>query len=134
MPFRIHIDPFLRQIHTTAYGCFTGDDLREYYRTLRSHPDFRPDMDECFDLSEATEYHVSADDLRAFSLTTAPYTSQGVGVRVALLAPSDLAFGMARMYELLQTTTTNQLRVVRTRAEADAWLAGDASAAAVGNR
>jgi hypothetical protein len=56
-------------------------------------------------------------------MSTAYYTCRGPGVRVALVAPTDLAFGMARMYELSRTASTNKLQVVRSRAEGEAWLA-----------
>ena len=43
-------------------------------------------------------------------------------VRVAVLAPSDVAFGLARMYSILVDSLQREVRVFRRAAEARAWL------------
>jgi hypothetical protein len=41
---------------------------------------------------------------------------------VAIVAPSDLAFGIARMWEAFAEVTRWNTHVFRSRAEADPWL------------
>ena len=48
-------------------------------------------------------------------------------VRVAIVAAPDLAFGLARMLEVLRAEDGVPTRTFRTEAEALAWLRWDAS-------
>lgn len=122
MPLRIEIDPSQGRIHTVVQGHLTIEDLNGYYEALREHPEFDPALDELFDLSEASSTSVAASDLRDFSASVARRADRRQNVRMAVVAPCDLAFGMARMYELLQTEAGSHIHVVRTRPEAEAWL------------
>ena len=44
------------------------------------------------------------------------------GIVVAVFCPSDIAFGMARMYETLSEQSSWRIRVFRDRDKAEAWL------------
>lgn len=123
MPIDIQIDTLRQRIMTRAYGRLTGDDLRDYYRRLHVHPDYLPNMAELWDASEVNDLvGLDAGDVRDFSMFTELYTDHGTPVPVAIVAPGDVAYGLARMYEMLQTNSINRLRVVRGRDEAEAWL------------
>jgi len=122
MPIRMIIDKTTGLIRTTASGRVTGEDLVAYYHRLRSHPDFRSNLSEIFDLTDVTAAEVGADDVRRLSSVTEEFTHRGVTVKVAIVAPRDLEFGLSRMYEMLQSQSKNDVRVFRDRAEAEAWI------------
>lgn len=122
MPIRLVIDKAAGLIRTTATGRVAGDDLLGYYRALRAHPDFRSNLNEIFDASDVEAVDVTADDVRRLSATTEEFTRRGVPVRVAIVARGDLAFGLSRMYEMLQVQSLNTVRVFRDRASAEAWI------------
>jgi hypothetical protein len=42
--------------------------------------------------------------------------------KLAIVAPQDLTFGMARMYQLFTERDAHQVGVFRTVTEAEAWL------------
>ena len=130
MSVEITIDAGRRRIRSRLSGRLSRETLQRYYEALYSHPLFQPDMAEIFDVSEVTELDLTADEIRDFSATTASNPSQGRGMRVAIVAPTDLTFGLARLYELSQSDTTNRICVVRTRGEAEAWLEAPADGAA----
>ena len=65
---------------------------------------------------------MTADDVRRLSAFTEQYTSLGVPVKVAIVAPGDLEFGLSRMYEMLQVNSINLLKVFRERALAERWI------------
>jgi len=119
----ITVDAERRRIHSRIAGTVTLATLQDYYRELYAHSQFEPTMCELFDLSGVTEIALTAAEVRDFSHSTAVNTCKGKGVRVAILAPSDLAFGLARLYELTQVNSSNTLNVVRTLAAAEDWLA-----------
>jgi hypothetical protein len=122
MPIRTIIDKTIGLIRTTAAGRVTGDELVAYYHRLRSHPDFRSSLNEIFDLTDVTEANVDGADVRRLSGVTEEFTVRGVAVKVAIIAPRDLEFGLARMYEMLQSRSRNDVRVFRDRAEAEGWI------------
>ena len=122
MPIRMIIDKTTGVIRTTATGRVIGDDLVAYYHRLRSHPDFRSNLNEIFDLTDVTEANVDAADVRRLSGVTEEFTRRGVTVKVAIVAPRDLEFGLSRMYEMLQDQSLNDVRVFRDRAEAEGWI------------
>lgn len=122
MPIRMVIERDNGLIRTTASGRLTGLDLVEYYRRLRAHPDFRSNLDEIFDATQVDAIDVTAEDVRTLSSITEEFTKHGVPVRVAIVAPGDLEFGMSRMYELLQVQSINVLKVFRDRRTAEDWL------------
>jgi hypothetical protein len=122
MPIRMVIERDIGLIRTTASGRVTGHDLVEYYRRLRAHPDFRSNLNEIFDATLVDTVDVAAEDVRALSSITEEFTKHGVPVRVAIVAPGDLEFGMSRMYEMLQVQSINVLRVFRDRKTAEDWI------------
>lgn len=74
------------------------------------------------DLTDVTELHVTAADMRIIaqaSKRTAKFMPRGA---VAIVAPRDYIFGMARMWESLVDEDGWTTRVFRDRAEAEAWL------------
>ena len=42
--------------------------------------------------------------------------------RRAVVVPSEMGYGMARMYELMQDGESGQIRVFRNREDAENWL------------
>lgn len=122
MPIDITIDTDRRRIHTRAHGCLTWADLCDYYEAIHAHPDYAPDLPELWDALDVTDTQISAEQMRTFSHTTELHEALGETAPVAVLVPDDLAFGLARMYQMLQSNGPHRLRVVRCREEAEAWL------------
>jgi hypothetical protein len=75
------------------------------------------------DVTAAVEIHISAaeiwaivDENKRLALIAEP------GMPVAVAAPQDIGFGMARMWEVHPHETGWRIAVVRSRAEADSWI------------
>ncbi len=122
MPIRMIIDRDAGLIRTTASGRVEGSDLIAYYRNLRTHPDFRSNLNEIFDATRIETVDLTAEDVRRLSNLTEEFTKRGVPVKVAIIAPGDVEFGMSRMYEMLQMQSINVLKVFRERAPAEEWI------------
>jgi hypothetical protein len=75
------------------------------------------------DLGDATEVRVTRDDvveLVAADMQIALVVPRPMAV--AIVAPGDLAFGVARMWEGFAEVTRWNTHVFRSRAEAESWL------------
>ena len=67
------------------------------------------------DLSLVQKFDVPAQVMRSTAMRSAPYPPETPRFSVA---PSDVRYGMSRMYELVATRPSGKLQVVRSRAEA----------------
>ena len=75
------------------------------------------------DLTDVTELRATRDDVLEFVQVDMQIAlSVPRALAVAIVAPSDLAFGIARMWEAFAEVTRWNTHVFRSRAEADPWL------------
>ncbi len=83
-------------------------------------PAFRSDLSQLYDLREAANLTISADEIRDL----AGYSPFGPGVRRAIVARQDAVYGAARMFALLREAggAPEQIRVFRSLEEANEWL------------
>lgn len=130
MPAEFVIDTERRLILTTFQGRLTDADVVSMEAALRRDPRYVPTFDHLMDASGVTELALSGEGIRHV-VTVTPNGSGCAGRRV-IVAPTDALFGMARMFQTLREADASALAIVRTRAEADALLAGGGSASHVG--
>lgn len=127
MPIEFRILTDQRRTMTRGFDLVTSDDVLGYYPALRAHPLFDGTFDEVVDLSDVDKVDVDAKALRALSATVLPNQASGAPMRIAIIAPSDLAFGLARMYQALRSESVNEMRVFREADEAMLWIESGAA-------
>ncbi|HKV42122.1 MAG TPA: hypothetical protein VJX67_23150 [Blastocatellia bacterium] len=74
------------------------------------------------DLSDVTELAMTPEDIRGIvtqHTRTAALMRRGA---FAIVAPKDVVFGFARMWQVMVERTGWETQVFRSRAEADAWI------------
>jgi hypothetical protein len=119
MPVRHAIDDERALLHTVFQGEFTDDDIRAHLAELRANPRFHRWMRELVDLREVNEVSVSSRLLSA----SAHWLLHAPEARRAALAPTDLLFGLARMYQThLSEIGASQFGVFRELEPALQWL------------
>jgi hypothetical protein len=110
----------------SATGTLTAQEIREaidaYYAGIWTRLII-------WDFSSADLSRIKAEEVASLVQSTIRYTDRRNDGRTALLLPSDLAFGMGRMFEMLadlqgDTPTNVQYRSFRDCSEAFAWLQG----------
>jgi hypothetical protein len=110
-------------LHRTGSGLVTGREMvAEAYALHREAGSLQHLKYGLVDLSDVTEFDVTPDDMRALALaveTTARIAPAGLAV--AIVAPSDYAYGHARIFEG-HVKTGWKIRICRSRAEAEEWL------------
>jgi len=75
------------------------------------------------DYRQVTAFPATSAEVRGLAnqLSTVP-----IALRVAVIAPSDVVFGMARMFDMSAGETRSwSVHIVRTPAEAIEWLVGE---------
>lgn len=118
MPADYRIDAQRRLISSAGRGAVTDDDLRGHQARLRSDPAFDPSYDQLWDFSQVTRIEVTSEALREL----AGSRSFKAGARRAMVTPSDVGFGLARMFQILHDEAPEELRVFRDLGEARSWL------------
>jgi len=117
------IDTQRRLVFTTVQGDIDLAAALDHTDRLRAHPDFDPAMNQLFDMRAVGQISLTADDLR----TIAAANVLGPGVRRAVVAPTDLSFGVARQLEFFLTPAGHEVQVFRDIDEARQWLGLDPS-------
>ena len=118
MPIDFDILPQIRAIHLRATGVVTLEEILIYEERICMDPAFDPTYTEVIDMRQVEKL-----DLSHAEVATMVGYEQGhdryAGVRqVALVAPADLEYGLARMYEMLGDESPMQTEVFRDMAEA----------------
>ena len=119
MPAVLKIDPKRRIVLSTFYGEVTDEEVARHSAVIVADPDFRPEYSEIVDFSGVTRIAVSESILSGMAGAQSIFSRDSVHV---VVAPADLAFGLARRYQVLATKTKPNLVVVRTLNDAYAAL------------
>jgi hypothetical protein len=125
-PIEFSYDP-ASGIRTAIYrGAIDDAALLQAYRELIVRPDFVPQAHDLADLRGITGWNVTSDGLRQLGHLMSggekmPKPSAVAGL--AIVADTPLAFGLARMYELItEAYLPKDTRVFQNGDEALAWL------------
>ena len=120
MPVRSVIHKEQRLVVTTEEGRVTFADMRANQDRLLCDPDFNPEFNQLSDATLATDSDLSTDNTRMLFnrkvFSNAP--------RRAVVAPSEFAYGMARMLQTSVELSNNgpAVAVFRDRASVLKWL------------
>lgn len=122
--FRIDESSHLRVAEFS--GCVNAEELLTTYAGLITAPDYDPTVDDLVDLQAVQRLEIGADAVQRLVSLFIPLDGTSPPTRLAIVAPSDELFGMARMYQILRTDAPGQVEVFRGRQEALRWLRGSA--------
>lgn len=124
MPIQLAYDPALDAMVITAMGAITVTDLKELVRRLTDHPDFRNNINQLMDISQGT-LMLSTQELKLVAHTFhAAEKLLGDHRKLAVVAPSDIDFGLSRMYEsFFPAGPEVKIEVFRSLEKARDWLA-----------
>jgi len=122
MPAHYKIDKARLLVLSIGTGVLTDDDLRAHMIRLTDDYEFDPSFRQLFDLRGVTEMEVTGAGVRELARMN-PWKE---GAQRAVVTNSEIAFGMARMFEMLTYSKPDEIRVFREMSEALAWLGLDA--------
>ena len=119
---RITIDRQAGVRIATFGGVVEASDLLDAYQRVVAEPDYDPTLDDLLDFRGIEHLNLDAEAVRRLAEYFDQPQRPGHQSRLAIVAPFDSVFGMARMYATLRGGVPGQIRVFRQRAEAEAWL------------
>ena len=126
MPVTYQIDQASKTIRTRCTGNVTIEEVLDHFRVL-SHDPERPDrLDVLLDLSEQTSIP-ERDNLDEVAETIRRMRGSVHFGACAIIACTDVLFGMLRIFEVFAEDYFGATCVFRNRDEAEAWLASQHS-------
>ena len=110
----------LRLMNVKRTGSATQSDMNGGVQQLVNHPDF-PETDfVIMDLTDA-KVTVDAETIKKYSQTADQSIYKDRKIKVAIVEPWDLNFGMSKIFSMYSKNSDN-IGVVRSRQEAFEWL------------
>jgi hypothetical protein len=122
MPLDHQVDEEHNLLVSRATGELDVASLLSYMESVRQEKRLRPGYRSFVDLSGADLCRVDAHAVRRAAEVVRRFEHGDEPVRVAFLAPQDVAFGLARMYGVLVESLRREVGVFRDAAAAYAWL------------
>ena len=116
------IDEALGVVRTTVTGRLDDQDLLAHKRALLADPRFTVGMKELSDIRQCEQMDVTPQGIAAAASFDSDHSSELRAHRLGLLVPTDLVFGLARMYEMSTDGNTGGVMVFRTEEDALRWL------------
>ena len=121
MPITYRIDEARGLVITTATGTLTDKDILGLKSRLAADPLWAPSMRELSDVRAIDRLEVTSAGVQKMVWRDEHLPSIRE-YRLAIIAPQDHVFGMARMYEMLTNHSVPNVAVFRELDEALNWL------------
>jgi hypothetical protein len=116
-------DPAAKIRTSTFKGILRGQDLLAAYEKLFNSPGFDPQYNDLIDLRLIEKMEVTTDDLRPFVAKVRQLDKLGIHTRVAIVAPTDHAYGAGRLYEAMRgKDSTEFIALFHSMENALLWL------------
>lgn len=117
MPFLYHVDESKRILHVRAIGEVNDAELMDLSKRLRQEVAFVSGYPIACDCSALTTVLVSSGLIESLAKASRSRTNS-----VAVIAPSAVAFGLARMYQIFSDPEDTRIHVFASVAEAKTWF------------
>lgn len=138
MPITYEIDEANGWVKMVGSGVITDEEVLAYRQTLLADPRFRASMKVLSDMRGIERVHVTAGGIRRLVHEESSHTAELAARRLAIVTDSPVAYGMARMYQMLAENAGGAIQVFRRIEDAMAWLqatnAQDRDSASGGSR
>jgi hypothetical protein len=123
VPIVYRIEPDVGLVILVHTGVVPDDEFLSSYRTLFGDPQYQKSFNMLVDLRRADSSARSPDTLRQLAeFVRQLFGDAEEGPKVAVVAPEDISFGLARMYEALSDTVPWDFKVFRDVKVALPWL------------
>ncbi len=125
MPAKHHIDTKAQLLITTWEGDAIDIDfinaIKKYQKDIQSNSDYHS-FNEIVDLTKVTGMKLTTGGIKNIGSIASSTDKGGVNTKLAIIVSSNLAFGLARMYEAYRSFSKESTKIVRVfRKESDAF-------------
>ncbi len=123
-PISFSLDVAAHRRITTYFGAVGDRELIDAYEVLLNDIRYDASMDDLIDLRGVTHMGVTSAGLHRLIALYDARPSNGYVTRAAIIAPTDVLYGVSRMFQTLRgDATPDEVEVFRCADEALYWLA-----------
>ncbi|MHC5064683.1 MAG: hypothetical protein ACYTG5_12000 [Planctomycetota bacterium] len=123
MNFAISFQEQPRLFTVTTTGVASAEGFEAFTAELLDHRNWRPGTAILIDHSRAVTNQLSIDDIHMIAKSVTQLAERTGSAPLALIMATDVAFGMARMWQqLTELDSPMQISIFRSMAEARPWL------------
>jgi hypothetical protein len=123
MPYKIQFLDNENGIVTTFSGTVTDEDLiKSIEERISPEERFKKLVYAIADYSDVTKYEISSDAMRKAAAISVKASTLNNELFLIGIVPTDLEFGMGRMWQAYVDDTNWRTKLVRSREEAKQWL------------
>lgn len=122
MPIEHEFDAERRILCVRMFGAVSDEDVLRYAEEITRNAVEDPVHDELIDVREVDSPIASTETLRRVAAMFSGSERQPESVKIAFVATSDAAYGIARMYQAFRSNSAAAMKVFRDVDEARAWL------------
>lgn len=128
MPATHHIDKINHLIVTTWDGEARDiefiEAIKNYQNNIQNQPNYI-NYNEVVDLRKMTSIKLTTEGIKVIGAIASTTDTQDINKKLALIVSSNLAFGLARMYEAYRSFSKNankEIRVFKNETDAFKWV------------
>jgi len=127
MPLEYRIEKGKKLVYVTGNGVITFSELMDHIEELSRASEYQSPMKKLVDYRTVTRIELSSSQSKAFAAKKGGFKNIFAGETCALVAPSDVVFGTARVHDTLFgfEEADIEMTVFRDLAEALTWLGLD---------
>jgi hypothetical protein len=114
MPVTVRVDRNKKLVVTTYTGQVTNEDVARQIAEIERNAPYEGEYRAITDFTQVTHFDISSDQIRLVAESKSPLEK----ARRVMVAPSDVAYGTSRMFQMLSGKTRPNITVVRTLDEA----------------
>ena len=118
----IKIDKYGRMAQITARGSVNVLELKEIFLEIVGHRDWQAGFKMLCDYRGIVDFAVTTRDIDNINEWQASIDAVIGDGKCAVVACKDLVYGMSRMWELISSERSQQIRVFRQMKDAVIWL------------
>jgi hypothetical protein len=117
----IEYDRQLELFRVVLVGKITMDRIFDLLTRILAHPDFKPGLAAIWDSRNADLSALRFEDMQQFRRFQEVNAATRGRARIALVASSELSFGIGRMFEQVADLPNLEINVFRDMQAAESW-------------
>ena len=123
MPIKLHYDERDEILYCYCDKTFSKDEFKSTMNMITQSNEYPPDVKTIWDVKKVDGNSIDENFMKEIITIRNKYPQRG-SAKFAIIAPSDLAFGLGRMYETLSGIEglSQSIYVFRNHVDAKKWL------------
>ena len=109
-------------IYVTLEGKVTLEDFKVGASEAYSEENIHTQNYQIIDFTNCSSFDLSSSDMQEIAIIDKEASKVNPDIKIAIIAPTDVAFGMSRVYEAYADETGFDIMVFRNSEDVEAWL------------